>query len=364
MAGLSITGQMKVSTLQDGFLKEFGLTLRVYDGRAFADPTQTLAQVRKKKGSGKDLSVAKNMKVGNLEDKIEEEFGLKVQVAGSDDSYLCDNNLTLNAAQQEDEKKLARKDRKTERQEAAGDDSAEKSVTTERLLISEVLQLITSSIGHDEINLSSIWGVASVSEEIWESVDSSVSGLDQSKLDEIDAKIIKLTADLEVGDFWQLVVLTSKMNDVRHSLNSLTFENEFELRATTLSAASDNILKFIRENDVNDIVDDKLASFLVNYFNDCLIVLLEAAMDEGDEESLADILSFSFDLRSSDEISGCSTDLAEFARNTMDFNYIDQIVETAIFLVCQNYHLEEDDIRDDDGGISASLVVTELSVLL
>ena len=89
---------MKVSTLQEGFLKEFGLTLRVYDGREFADPTQTLAQVRKKKGSGKDLSVAKNMKVGNLEDKFEEEFGLKVQVAGSDDSYLCDNNLTLNAA--------------------------------------------------------------------------------------------------------------------------------------------------------------------------------------------------------------------------------------------------------------------------
>jgi hypothetical protein len=42
---------MKVSTLQEGFLKEFGLTLRVYDGRSFADPTQTLGQVRKKKGT-------------------------------------------------------------------------------------------------------------------------------------------------------------------------------------------------------------------------------------------------------------------------------------------------------------------------
>jgi len=125
MAGLSITGQMKVSTLQEGFLKEFGLTLRVYDGREFADPSQTLAQVRKKKGSGKDLSVAKNMKVGNLEDKFEVEFGLKVQVAGSDDSYLCKNELTLNAAQQEDEKKLARKERKAARQaEASKDEQA------------------------------------------------------------------------------------------------------------------------------------------------------------------------------------------------------------------------------------------------
>ena len=112
MGKLSITGQIKVSTLQEGFLKEFGLTLRIYDGRSFADPTQTLAQVRKKKGSGKALSVAKNMKVGNLEEKFEEEFGLKVQVAGSNDSYLCDNNLTLNGARQEDDKKLGRKERK------------------------------------------------------------------------------------------------------------------------------------------------------------------------------------------------------------------------------------------------------------
>ena len=72
------------------------MTLRVYDGREFADPSQTLGQVRKKKGSGKALSVAKNMKVGNLEDKFEEEFGLKVQVAGSDDIYLCKTTLTLN----------------------------------------------------------------------------------------------------------------------------------------------------------------------------------------------------------------------------------------------------------------------------
>jgi len=122
MAALSIIGQMKVSKLQERFLKEFGLTLRVYDGRSFADPTQTLGQVRKKKGSGKGLSVAKNMKVGNLEDKFEEEFGLKVQVAGSDDSYLCDNNLTLNAAQQADEKKLSRKTKKEARQDEISDD--------------------------------------------------------------------------------------------------------------------------------------------------------------------------------------------------------------------------------------------------
>ena len=129
MAGFSITGQMKVATLQKSFLKEFGLTLRIYQGRSFADPTQTLAQVRKTKGTGKALAVAKNMKVGNLEDKFEAEFGLKVQVAGSDDSYLCDNDLTLNAAQQEDDKKLARKERKAARQTDLSDNAEEPQTT-------------------------------------------------------------------------------------------------------------------------------------------------------------------------------------------------------------------------------------------
>ena len=46
------------------------------------------------------------MKVGNLEDKFEKEIGLKVRVTGSDGSYLCDKNLTINVAQQEDKKKI------------------------------------------------------------------------------------------------------------------------------------------------------------------------------------------------------------------------------------------------------------------
>lgn len=120
MAGLTITGQMKVATLQKNFLEEFGLTLRVYDGRKFAESDKTLAQVRKKKGSGRDLSVAKNMKVGNLEDKFEEEFGLNVQVAGSQNDYLCDNNVTLAGAYQKDQKKLSRKEKKANKISDAG----------------------------------------------------------------------------------------------------------------------------------------------------------------------------------------------------------------------------------------------------
>jgi len=102
-----ITGQMKVKTLQANFKEEFGLTLRLYDGKSFADDSKTIAKIRSKEGSG-DLSVKRNMKVGNFEDKLKEEFGIKSQVAGSGNGYLCDDNLTLAKALEVDAKKVAK----------------------------------------------------------------------------------------------------------------------------------------------------------------------------------------------------------------------------------------------------------------
>ena len=51
MSMILLPGQTKVSTLQERFKSEFGLTLRVYDGRSFAEPDATIGQVRKKRGA-------------------------------------------------------------------------------------------------------------------------------------------------------------------------------------------------------------------------------------------------------------------------------------------------------------------------
>jgi len=109
--GFSISGKQKVKTMKINFKKEFGLTLRVYDGRSFADDDSTIAQIRTVKTAG-ELEIKRNIKVGNLEDRIQKDFGIKVQIAGSDDSYLCDNDLTLAKAQEADEKKMERKKKK------------------------------------------------------------------------------------------------------------------------------------------------------------------------------------------------------------------------------------------------------------
>ena len=198
MAGLSITGQLKVSTLQNKFLKEFGLMLRVYDGRALADTDQTLAQARKHKGSGSGLSVAKNMKVGNLERKFQVEFGLKVQVAGSDDSYLCNDDFTLNAAQLEDEKKLIRKAKKALREEnndRAVDDDNDVVVVAESDIV---------AAAEDSIEVEA--DIVAAEERIEVKVDESDTLIKETPLGELsEPKSTNITqadqATLIVGDF-------------------------------------------------------------------------------------------------------------------------------------------------------------------
>ena len=109
---IHINGRMKVKTLKSQFAKEFGLTIRLYDGRSFADDQATLASIRKGDHKGGDLSPDRATKVGILEEKMLELFGLKIQIAGSDDSYLCDNDLSLAEAKEIDDKKIAKNENK------------------------------------------------------------------------------------------------------------------------------------------------------------------------------------------------------------------------------------------------------------
>jgi len=106
---MKISGEMKVKTLKGEFKKEFGLTLRVYSGGGFADEDAILASIRKNDAQSGELTAKKNIKIRNLEDKISEMSGLKIQIAGSDDSYLCNDNLTLARALVKDKKKIERR---------------------------------------------------------------------------------------------------------------------------------------------------------------------------------------------------------------------------------------------------------------
>jgi len=131
---LKIHGRMKVKTLKGEFKEEFGLTLRVYDGRSFADDEATLASLREKYIKSDDFAPKRNMKIGNFEKNMIELFGIKVQVSGSNDSYLCDNDLTLAGALEEDKKKLDRKVKKNNKENNMNDKELDVEDSTDGLV--------------------------------------------------------------------------------------------------------------------------------------------------------------------------------------------------------------------------------------
>jgi hypothetical protein len=95
MADFKISGRMTVEGLQKQFMNEFKGTLRVYNGKQFADPKATLASLRKGDAKGAEFSVSPLMHVGTFESLIMENFGITVQVAWGDNSKLANNKSQL-----------------------------------------------------------------------------------------------------------------------------------------------------------------------------------------------------------------------------------------------------------------------------
>ncbi len=99
MADINVSGRMKVKTLKDAFKKEFGIGVRVYKGKKFADDDDTLASIRTGDTKGGEFSVKGNMKVGNAETKFKESFGISIQIEDKEGN-LADNGMTITAAGQ------------------------------------------------------------------------------------------------------------------------------------------------------------------------------------------------------------------------------------------------------------------------
>lgn len=94
MANFNISGRLTVAGLKKQFEETFGLELRVYKGKQFADEKATLASLSSKKVD--DFECRGNLKVGNFEKRFEEETGLRIQVATLPNSKTNAGNLVHN----------------------------------------------------------------------------------------------------------------------------------------------------------------------------------------------------------------------------------------------------------------------------
>ena len=101
MADLKVSGNLTVAGLKKRFKDTFGCSLRVYTTpqcKSYAKEDATLASIRAEGAKGGELTVGSNL---NFEKKMEEVFGIYVQVATPDDSKLAKNDITLAAAGRE-----------------------------------------------------------------------------------------------------------------------------------------------------------------------------------------------------------------------------------------------------------------------
>lgn len=95
MASFKISGQMKVKTLKQNFKDYFGTSLRVYYHHHFADDDVTLASIRDVNAQGGEFDCGDQDIVGDFEEFMQELYGIEVQVASPDNSFLVDNDLKL-----------------------------------------------------------------------------------------------------------------------------------------------------------------------------------------------------------------------------------------------------------------------------
>jgi hypothetical protein len=98
----------KIKTIQSEFKSNFGLSLRVYKGKMFADSEMTFAQLnsitsKEINAKNSDLKIQSSMKIGEFEELISEHFGVTIQVANEFNTYCVNNKYTLGQASRKED---------------------------------------------------------------------------------------------------------------------------------------------------------------------------------------------------------------------------------------------------------------------
>ena len=100
----------KIRSLKSDFKNNFGLTLRVYKGKQFADEELTLAALDRRTSKDidaekEDLKIQVSLTIAEFEKLIDSHYGLTVQVANEYDTYCINNKYTLGQASRKEDLK-------------------------------------------------------------------------------------------------------------------------------------------------------------------------------------------------------------------------------------------------------------------
>ena len=225
---------------------------------------------------------------------------------------------------------------------------------SKRPLFKVVTDLIFNQISVSN-PLQNIWDIKNISSDQWSEWTDAITSLDESKLNALNNELEKLFKHFSTGDFWQILVLSRKFTDIQTYLSAFNFEEELAKRSLSVTEFVSHFSKWIKDKP----------KMIEEYCNDALAPMIDNAVYESNKDTLIEIFSvviwqgvIPFD-SAEEEIEIISNENTENF-STVVSEYKDIIVESLIFLLSQLYHVTEQDLRKEDGGVSLTKIISHL----
>jgi len=217
--------------------------------------------------------------------------------------------------------------------------------------------------------LKNIWDIKNVSSDQWTEWTDVITSLEESELNVLNNELEKLFKHFNTGDFWQILVLSRKFRDIQTSLPAFDFEKELNKRSLTVSQFVSHFSKSIKNVSKAQLDED----YIENLRNDALAPMIDNAVFEGNEDTLIEIFSaviwfgaIPADLLD-EEIQIIGNKNTESYAGIWETNNLlktvdckDSLLTYLLFLICELYFVKEEDLRNDDGGLSLTKIVSHL----
>ena len=239
---------------------------------------------------------------------------------------------------------------------------------SKRPLFKVVTDLIFNQISVSN-PLQNIWDIKNISSDQWSEWTDAITSLDESQLNVLNNELEKLFKHFNTGDFWQILVLSRKFTDIQTYLSAFDFEKKLNKRSLTVSKFVSHFSKSIK--NVSKTQQDE--DYIENLRNDALAPMIDNAVFEGNEDTLIEIFSVVIwfgaipaDLLD-EEIQIIGNKNTKSYAGIWETNNLlktvdckDSLLTYLLFLICELYFVKEEDLRNDDGGLSLTKIVSHL----
>ena len=230
--------------------------------------------------------------------------------------------------------------------------------------INKISDLIFGKIS-ESLKINDIWDLSKINPEKWENFSEKISSLKEQDLNELNDELKDIVEKIDIGDFWKVLIFSRKFTDIQTYLPVFNCDEELNKRSSTVSDFVSNFSNLAKDNPkmIND------------YCNDTLIAMIDNAIFEGNRELLIEIFSVVIwhgtipaDLESEEIqiISNENTNIYAqiYEQHLNDTNFKDNMNETLIFMMCNLYNTNDKDLRNEQGGISLTKIISHLQTYM